>query len=142
MATGGTFAGERQLVDGSGNALGAVGNPLYFQSLGPAVDAVNNLGTKTTAATLVIDSLNILTLTNANTCVLTLPTPVQGHKIKLGAYQAATTGNALITWPAATKVAGSSKPTMTTGGGAHDYYELECVDGTTWEFSNIQAAVA
>jgi hypothetical protein len=78
----------------------------------------------------------VLTLTNADTCVCTMPTATAGQSFFVLVHQPSTTGSGLITftsvkWPAATA------PSMTQGSNATDLYSFFS-DGTSWYGSYTQ----
>lgn len=97
------------------------------------IESVVSIGTVTTATTINLASgtVQTMTLTNANTCAVTMPTAVAGQSFVLIVKQPATTGSGLVTFGSPTKWPASGTPAMTQGGGKADIFTFFS-DGTDW----------
>lgn len=111
------------------------------------VEATQALGTVTTSKTIPAPSAGTLysmTLTNADTCVITMPTAVTGMSFAVLIMQPSTTGSGLVTWAGGTAPlwpANGTAPAMSQGANAADLYTFFAFGFGGWLGSYVQGYV-
>lgn len=107
------------ITDGSGNPA-----PLV-----ETVNTVTSSGASVTLPDVSVATMHDVTLT-AN-CTFTFPTAAPGKSFTLRLAQDAT-GSRTVTWPAGTRWASATAPTLSTGAGKVDVLTFFCIAGANW----------
>lgn len=122
------------------NAASLTGLPLVTPTITGYTETPYNIGTLTTSYTISLANGTVqrCTLTNADTCVFTMPSPVAGQSFVLHVFQSSTTPYSglctftSVLWPA------TGTPAMTQASGVSDIYTFVCSDGANWYGSYAQ----
>jgi len=108
----------------------AAGNGAYVP-LQETVNAVSPSGTAQTIPDPAAGGATMSRIVLNNNCTLTFPTAGFGKSFTLVLVQDAT-GGRTVTWPAGTKWAGGTAPTLSSGASKIDWLAFACSDGSNW----------